>query len=402
MAAIPSAWPIAGGHVAVALVIGTLGRAGAVRHVLDLVRAFGTGRHRVRVYALAGASEPAVARLRALDVPVTVLPRRYPYEPARIVALARAFKRDGIDVVHAILPAGAAYGALAARLAGVPTVVVASRAGDAREQRSVRPLLHRIYRHAAAVLANTWAQARRLAADADLPLERVQVVYDGVDLARHPAPRMLDGLRERVWHRPLVIGGAGSRETGRALFFATAERIVVRHPDAHFVWLQEEVEGAVPSDGARYAVPAGVSMTFVPLGDDPDPVLHQLAMLCVTGDAEDPAVDVIPAAMAAGRPIVALEAPGVDEVVTHGTTGVVVTRSEPAALADAALALLEDRPRLRGVGHAARSHAERALGADAMARATAAVYEDALLGRTTPVEPSGVRAAAGVGEELRR
>jgi hypothetical protein len=37
-----------------------------------------------------------------------------------------------------------------------------------------------------------------------------------------------------------------------------------------------------------------------------------------------------------------------------------------------------------------------------MARGTAAVYEDALLGRLTPLVPFGTRAAAGVAEGLRR
>ena len=134
------------------------------------------------------------ARLGALGVPVTSLPRRYAYEPARILALARAFKRDGIDVVHAILPAGAAYGALAARLARVPTV-------DRREPSRRRRLNSAgcgacstaSTGGATAVVANTWAQARALAAEADLPLERVQVVYDGVDLSRHAAPACSTG-----------------------------------------------------------------------------------------------------------------------------------------------------------------------------------------------------------------
>jgi glycosyltransferase involved in cell wall biosynthesis len=395
--AVPSAWPIAGGHVTVALVIGTLDHPGAARHVVALVRALGPGRHRLRVYALAGSPEPIAGRLRALGVPLTLVPRRHAYEPARIVALARAFKRDGVDLVHALLPAGAAYGALAARLAGVPILVVTSRAGDSREQRRVRRLLHRIYRGASALVANSRAEARRVAEEADVPLERIQVVYDGVDLGRHHAPGMLDGLRERVWHRPLVIGGAGSRTTGRARFVAAAARIAARHPDAHFVWLEEETGD--DSGGAAFELPHGLTVSIVPVDDDPGPVLEELTLLCVAGTPDRPGLDLVPAAMAAGRPIVATAAPGIDELVADGATGIVTPADDAGAFASAAVALLEDPARRKSAGHTARLHAERRLGGDRMARATAAIYEAALLGRLTPVAAFGAAVASTAGED---
>src|SRR5262245_58265691 len=118
--ALPSAWPIAGGHVSVALVVGTLARVGVARHVVALASALGAGRHHVRVYVLAEPDAAVAGRLHARGIPLVVLPRRRSYEPGRVLALAQALKRDGIDLVHAILPAGVAYGSLAARLAGVP------------------------------------------------------------------------------------------------------------------------------------------------------------------------------------------------------------------------------------------------------------------------------------------
>jgi glycosyltransferase involved in cell wall biosynthesis len=371
--------------VSVALVVGTLARPSVTRHVVDLVRALGVGRHRAHVYVLAGAADPATARLRALGVPITALPRRHAYEPGRLVALARAFRRDGIDLVHAILPAGAAYGALAARLAGIPIVIVSSRADDPREQRRVRTLLHRIYRRATAVLANTRAHAAALCAEAELAPGQVRVVYDGVDLGRSHPPGVLDGLRDRVRHRPLVIGGAGSADAGRELFAATAARIAARHPAAQFVWLEDSVDDVAPPGVQSACEPAAPGMTVVRIGDDPTPVLGQLAMLCLAGASDRPSLDLVPATMAAARPIVATRVPGIDELVADGTTGAVVAPGDAVALADAALALLDDRSRLRNAGYAARVRAERTLGAAEMARATAAVYEASLLGRLTEV-----------------
>jgi glycosyltransferase involved in cell wall biosynthesis len=391
--AISSAWPIAGGHISVALVVGTLAHAGVPRYVTALARALGEGRHRVHVYVLAGSVEPSASRLRALGIPITALARRRAYEPGRVFALARALTRDGIDLVHAILPAGAAYGALAARLAGVPVVIVSTRAGDPREERRVRTLLHRIYRRATVVLANTRAQARQVAREAALPLEQVQVVYDGVDLSRQAAPGMFDGLRDRVWHRPLVIGGVGSGESGRALFSATAARIAARHPAAHFVWLEErDAEGEAPDAKGRPAcAPGGLPLSVVALADDPQPALSQIAILCLTGGPACASLGLVPAAMAAGRPVVAADVPGIDELIADGVMGAIVPPGDPTALAEAAIALLEDPRRLRSAGRAARAHAKQALGAAGMARATAALYEASLLGQIVP----GTRPAVG-------
>src|SRR6185369_10263974 len=135
--------------------------------------------------------------------------------------------------------------------------------------------------------------------------------------------------------------------------------IAARHPEAHFVWLEDDTRadgGGPPSGG-----PAGLPLTIVPIGSDPDAVLSQLAMLCLAGGPTCPALDLVPTAMAASRPIVAMQVPGIDELVADGATGVVVPAGDGEAFAAAALGLLADRGRLRHAGHAARAYAERAL-----------------------------------------
>jgi hypothetical protein len=331
------------------------------------------------VYALAGAIEPAAERLRALGVPLTTLPRRRSYEPGRVVALARAFRRDGIDLVHAILPAGAAYGSLAARLAGIPIVIVSARAGDPSEGRPVRRVLHRLYRQATVILANTRAHACRVAAESHVPLEHVQVVYDGVELSGHRAPSMLDGLRERVWHRPLVIGGAGDADHGRAALLRGA-----RNGSSRAIPARTSSGSTTTTAPRRRRHRRTCRSASRPSPTIPCPCCASSPCSALRRRPTCPALDLVPAALAAGRPVIAAGVPGIDELVTDGATGAVVPAGDPDALAAAAFAFLEDRGRLRTAGHAARAHAEQALGADTMARATAAVYEATLLGQPAP------------------
>lgn len=60
-------------------------------------------------------------------------------------------------------------------------------------------------------------------------------------------------------------------------------------------------------------------------------------------------------AMAAGRPIVTADTPGIREVLTHGVDAVLVPAGQPAALAAALIALADDPDARRRLGAAARA-----------------------------------------------
>ncbi len=78
-------------------------------------------------------------------------------------------------------------------------------------------------------------------------------------------------------------------------------------------------------------------------------------------------------AMAAGKPVVASAVSGLQDVVRHGQTGILVPPADPEALARATVALLQDPERARGMGEAARRAAE-AYGVEAMVAEIEALY----------------------------
>ncbi len=83
-------------------------------------------------------------------------------------------------------------------------------------------------------------------------------------------------------------------------------------------------------------------------------------------------------AMLAARPIVATNVSSIPEIVVDGETGFLVPRNTPGALADAVVRVLDAPGTL---GAAGRARALEHFSADAMARRTAEVYEEAT--RTT-------------------
>ena len=85
---------------------------------------------------------------------------------------------------------------------------------------------------------------------------------------------------------------------------------------------------------------------------------------------------VLAEAAACGTPAVAVSAPGCEEVVRDGETGL-LTKSEPTALAEAAIGLLLDAPRRRQMARAARATAEREFDVRLQIGRTLDVYAEA-------------------------
>lgn len=86
---------------------------------------------------------------------------------------------------------------------------------------------------------------------------------------------------------------------------------------------------------------------------------------------------VLAEAAACGLPAVAVDAPGCDEVVRDGDTGI-LTKGDPAALAEAVIGLLLDPERRRAMARRAREMAERLFDVKLQIDRTMAVYADAV------------------------
>jgi glycogen(starch) synthase len=83
-------------------------------------------------------------------------------------------------------------------------------------------------------------------------------------------------------------------------------------------------------------------------------------------------------AMAAGTPVVVSDTGGLRDIVSDGTTGLMVPPGEPAALAEAVASLLGDRARRDEMGRAGAARVGTRFGWDAVAAATGRVYDSAV------------------------
>ena len=181
-------------------IVNTLQYGGLEKLVIELSAQLNSGQHESRVCCLEGPG-PLQVEAERRRVAVHSLGKRPGVNLMVIPRLASLLRRERIDVVHTHNMGPLLYGSLAARLAGV-RVVINTRHGREWKQ---RPAFLWAMNHA--VVAISEDAKRRLLASNDVPRERVQVIYNGIDIhtfvpSSHGAIRTREGIAEQ----DLVIG----------------------------------------------------------------------------------------------------------------------------------------------------------------------------------------------------
>ena len=127
---------------------------------------------------------------------------------------------------------------------------------------------------------------------------------------------------------------------------------------------------------ARLAQRLGAGSRILFAGSRPHdalPVWYQAADLFLFASETETQGLVLAEAAACGLPAVAVSAPGCDEVIRDGETGL-LTKGDPTALAEAAIGLLLDAERRTTMGRRAREIAVRVFGVSLQIDRTLAVY----------------------------
>jgi len=242
---------------------------------------------------------------------------------------------------------------LAGRLTGVPQVVhVYSSYGSARPYRK-----HWLGR-ARNVIAPS-ADSLRLASDAVGgfgPQVRARVAYNGQDIPRIEAAAgepLPEGLVVPPGPRVGMVGNLDWRKNPRVLLDAAA-RLRERVPT-----LQVLLIGAFPNPDAEANVRAQIAALHLNecvhvtgFLANPFPLVRTLDVL-VHPALRDPFPLALLEGMALARPIVASAVGGIPEMLEHERNGILVPPDDPAALATAVQALLDDPARARRLGDAA-------------------------------------------------
>jgi glycosyltransferase involved in cell wall biosynthesis len=295
----------------------------------------------------------------------------------------RTLTRD-VDIVDAWLVPSYTFAGLARPLANVPVLIAGRRSAldVARTRNRMRDVAGRIaMRSVDAVVANSRAAARQAVEQEGIDASMVRVVHNAVEV---PIVSELErrSLRDG-WgfgDGQIVIGCVGNLRPGKGqdLIVDVAAALRHREPDLRYVLVGDgRQRSAVEQQIDRLALGSIVRLHR----DEHDARRIYAAFdICVQASDSEGLPNVVLEAAAARKAIVATDVGGTSEVITSGVDGILVSKGDRDAIADAILRLSAD-PGLRQRLGAAAGRRAQDFSVARLTAETATLYRE-LAGRT--------------------
>ena len=255
--------------------------------------------------------------------------------------LTRALRRTSPQLVQTSLYHANLIGRVAARLAGVRTVVSGIRVAERRSR--FRLVMDRwtdrfVTRHVCVSDAvATFSKTR-----GGLPLEKLTVIPNGVDAEHFRSAQAADlsGVGVPAGALTVLFVGRLEYQKGPDLLLRVAELLSRKLKHAHFVLVGA---GAMESSLRDAAAVAGLDQHVHFVGRVPDVAgLMKAADCLVLPSRWEGMPNVVLEAMASGLPVAAAAVEGVSELLGQSERGLVVDVENPQALALAVERIAED------------------------------------------------------------
>lgn len=353
------------GRLRVLFVVPKLGLGGAERHVATLIPTLDPLAFDPSLVTI-GEGGRLFDEVAAAGFPARALGRTRRQLPLALAELVGHMRRTRPDVVVLRGANAELIGRLAAVLSGVPrTVVWVHNNSDLVPRAAARKLADRLLEPAtSAYYGVARGQLPYMTAQLGYPESKVRIIHNGVDLARFPivdragdADRALAAELGLEPGDPLIgIVAVLRPEKDHATLLRAARQVLERHPRARFLVVGH---GALEEDLRALAAELGLgpSVIFAGLRRDVDALLRLMDVFVLTSYTEAFPMALLEA-MAAGTPAVCTSVGGIPEMIDEGVTGHLVPPRDPDALARTLSDLLDDLPRARAMGRAARQKLE--------------------------------------------
>ena len=374
-----------GRRVKVLMLTGYLAGGGA-RAILEIAKGLDGSRFKVTVCRLLKAQHSAESdclteRFDELGVQVTGI---YPREVGTAqgwLSLYRFLRERDIAILHTHSPYSGFLGRVIGRVAGVPFIVSTQHTVEAIYSLKTRLLDQLTFPLADAIVCVSKGVRDSLHIGVRLVPGRMKVVYNGVDVSTIDEVVQTLGAEARWrlgWKRGDPVIGHVARlsplKNQRCLI--EAMRFVAdKRPSAKLVvvgW--GELEQELKSQAQRLQLQDLVTFLGHRAASEVYEILVAIDVFTLSSRCEGFSLTILEA-MAARKPVVATDVPGIREAVVNGETGLLVPYGDPRALADAILDLLEDPGRSRAMGAAGRRRVEMQFSAASMAHKYEQLYE---------------------------
>ena len=317
---------------------------------------------------------PFIMAVRQLDVPMHVVPDRFPGDPRTVLALARLAASTRADILQTHGYKANVLAAIARARIRRPWVAFVH--GETWENWKVRTyfaLERAAIRRADRIVAVSHRMARGLQARG-IPAAKLRVIHNACLIEPRPDDTPV------AWRAdaPPIVGVIGrlSYEKGIDVALQAHRLVTQRYGDVR-LWVVGE--GPERASLMKLAQRLGIASSVEWLGyqEDPQPLYRRMSIVLIPSRSEG-LPNVALEAMAHGIPVVAAAVGGVPEVVSDDQTGFLVAPGDAARLAARVLALLADATLRRKLGDEARHDVVARFSPEARCQALARLYTEAV------------------------
>jgi glycosyltransferase involved in cell wall biosynthesis len=293
-------------------------------------------------------------------------------------AFAALVKRERVSVIHAHEFTANTYGSLMGQILGVPVVATVHGKNYFAEQ-AKRRMAYRYVSRVSRMVAVSTDLKQFIVRRAGVSENRVDVIYNGVDLADPPPKEQLDAIRKdlNLDGYDHVIGAVGSLYPvkGHVHLIEALPEILRVFPRTLLLLVgQGDLEQELKAEVARRDL--GAHVRFLGFRTDVPALLSLLDVFVLPSLSEGLSMALLEA-MAAGKPVVATKVGGNAELVIDGDTGFLIDAESPQSLSAKVVQVLRDKARATSMGERGRRRVHDKFSFHAMVDRYQSCYEHA-------------------------
>jgi len=337
---------------------------GAEKNLLQVVSKLESSKFQPIVCCLKSGSAYTAFRNKGIEVINLDLKRVYgPTVFLRAIRLIRLIKKNKVKIIVTYLESSDFWGAIVARIAGVPIVISNRRdIGFNLKRRHVLAyvLINHFFNR---IIAVSEAVKTEIIRSQKANADKIITIYNGVELKNdYPKESDIAGLKRSLGlnsHKQTVTMVANLDPIKGHKDFLQAAAYVIKQNNAVQFLLVGSGKDGYKDELRNFACSLGISKDIIFAGFRSDvPAILSISDVSVLSSSTEGFSNVVLESMAAGKPVVAAKTGGNPEAIVEGETGILFPPKNTQALAESIRFLLEDNPTAEKIGQSARLRVE--------------------------------------------
>ena len=300
---------------------------------------------------------------------------------SRLLSLA---KKRKVDIIHTFFEKSEVMGWLAMRLSGTPVWITSRRDLGFKRKRIYDIIFKMTSKDCKKCIANCNAVREQAIQQENLPSEKIEVIYNGLDLSEYQQTFKNKSLRKELGlvNGTLLVGLIANFNfeiKGHIYFLGSAKKILEKVPNAKFVLVGD---GPLRPRYQEVARELNLNNNVYFLGKRTDvPAIISNLDVSVLSSTNEGFSNVIMESMAAGKPVVATNVGGSREMVTDGVTGYLVPPADSQSMANAVINLLQSSDKAKAMGAAGEKLVLEKFTIERMVKSYESLYKSLIFNR---------------------